>query len=158
MKIDLITIPASGKSIDELITFPDELLKTTSIKKLENVHVVGKVFYNLADEIILDARLTGTMILEDAMDLSKIKYPFDIKIDENLTTNDEYNLEKEQNTLDIMMVLWENIVLEVPIRIVKEENENKTLQGDGWELMNEDTKRVDPRLSPLLDLLKEGKE
>ena len=153
MKIDLIGIPQEGLIIDGNLDFDEEQVKLAGMEKLNDVKIRGKVYINLADEVILKANLSGTMILLDAIDSSEIEYPFNIEIEENLTDNDEYNLEKTQNTLDIMNILWQNIVLEVPMRVVKKENENVSLQGEGWELISDDTKKVDPRLSPLMDLL-----
>ena len=37
-----------------------------------------------------------------------------------------------KNSLDILPVLWENVVSEVPIRVVKEGAELSTMQGNGW--------------------------
>lgn len=153
MKIDLIGIPQEGLIIDSNLVFDEGQVKLAGMEKLNDVKIRGKVYINLADEVILKANLSGTMILLDAVDSSEIEYPFNIEIEENLTDNDEYNLEKTQNTLDIMNILWQNIVLEVPMRVVKKENENVSLQGEGWELISDDTKKVDPRLSPLMDLL-----
>ena len=151
--IDLVNIPKDGLKLDESINFEGYDLKSVGIEELKDVKLNGSVKINIADEVILKANLSGTMILLDAIDSSEIEYPFNIEIDENLTDNDEYNLEKAQNTLDIMNILWQNIVLEVPMRVVKKENENVSLQGEGWELISDDTKKVDPRLSPLMDLL-----
>lgn len=153
MKINLIGIPQEGLIIDSNLVFDEKQVKLAGMEKLNDVKIRGKVYINLADEVILKANLSGTMILLDAIDSSEIEYPFNIEIEENLTDNDEYNLEKTQNTLDIMNILWQNIVLEVPMRVVKKENENVSLQGEGWELISDDTKKVDPRLSPLMDLL-----
>lgn len=151
--IDLVNIPKDGLKLNESINFEGYDLKSVGIEELKDVKLNGSVKINLADEVILKANLSGTMILLDAIDSSEIEYPFNIEIEENLTDNDEYNLEKTQNTLDIMNILWQNIVLEVPMRVVKKENENVSLQGEGWELISDDTKKVDPRLSPLMDLL-----
>lgn len=151
--IDLVNIPKDSLKLDESINFEGYDLKSVGIEELKDVKLNGSVKINIADEVILKANLSGTMILLDAIDSSEIEYPFNIEIEENLTDNDEYNLEKAQNTLDIMNILWQNIVLEVPMRVVKKENENVSLQGEGWELISDDTKKVDPRLSPLMDLL-----
>lgn len=153
MIIDLVNIPKNGLILNESINFEGYDLKSVGIEELKDVKLNGSVNVNIADEVILQANLSGTMILLDAIDSSEIEYPFNIEIEDNLTDNDEYNLEKTQNTLDIMNILWQNIVLEVPMRVVKKENENVSLQGEGWELISDDTKKVDPRLSPLMDLL-----
>ena len=58
-----------------------------------------------------------------------------------------------------MDILWQNIVLEVPISFRKDPNQKISMSGEGWELVDEEKKVVDPRLAPLLGLLdKEGKE
>ena len=62
-----------------------------------------------------------------------------------------------QNSLDLEEVLWQNIVLEVPIRVTKTDKTNKT-KGDGWELYDEFSKKDDPRLECFRTLLDEGKE
>ena len=93
------------------------------------------------------------------MDLEEVNYPINLEISEILSENDD---EKDQNqikTLDIMDILWQNIVLEVPISVRKNPEKKYNLEGEGWELVNEERKKLDPRLAPLLELLeKEGKE
>ena len=55
-----------------------------------------------------------------------------------------------------MGILWENIVLEVPISISM--SENTTMEGNGWELVEEKKESIDPRLAPLRKLLDSEKE
>ena len=43
----------------------------------------------------------------------------------------------EENILDIYAILWQNIVLEVPLRYSKVEDYGK-YQGDGWKLVSEE--------------------
>ena len=162
MKIDLKTL-AHNKALflDDDISFKDELVKKTDIEELVNPHVSGKIYINAADEIIMEASLTGKMILHDSIDYSLIEKDFSIDIEENITDNDEYILQNDEYILEIDEILWQNIVLEVPMRIVSDESKDITIHGDGWELISEDeeSQKVDPRLSPLMDLLKEeGKE
>lgn len=162
MIIDVTKISEKGIDINQIVSFDESYLKSTSISKLDNVSVVGRVYYDITRQVILDVNVKGIMVLLDAIDLEPIDYPFDININEVLDENNE-EIEKNnvnnQNILDIMTILWQNIVLEVPIRIVKDENRNNAMQGDGWELIDENTKKVDPRLEILNDLIKsEGKE
>ncbi len=154
MKIDLTKIPSEGIELEEIISFEKELFSHPDLEAINNVKLTGRIYYDSAEELVIDLILSGEMILKDAIDLSPISYPFSIKINERYATS----LENSDNSLDIMSILWQNIVLEIPIRIVKPENENISLQGEGWELANEDTKKIDSRLAPLLDLLEKGKE
>lgn len=130
------------------------------IKRLEDLCLKGKISYNELDELELNLNLSGTMYLLDAISLEEVPYHFQTDIEESLAEN-EINLEKyidkNQNILDIREILWENIVLEVPIR-VRKDNEDVTLEGEGWQLNKEKEEEIDPRLAKLTELLKAGKE
>ena len=160
MQIDLNKLNVNGKiDINELLTIDYELYKNTSIKELKPVKLTGKIFYNISDEIELDLDVEGIMILEDSITLDPIDYPFSININEIVSEANEDIKEYYQNsknTLDIMPILWQNIVLEVPISITKEKDAH--LSGEGWELNNEEENKIDPRLAELSKLLDEGKE
>ncbi len=160
MNIDLNKLNINGEIIiNEELKIDEELYKTTSIKDLLPVKVNGKIFYNISDEIELDIDVEGVMILEDSITLDPIDYPYSFHINEIVSSENEEIKEYYQNsknTLDIMPILWQNIVLEVPISITKEKDAH--LSGEGWELNNEDEDKIDPRLAELSKLLDEGKE
>lgn len=159
MYIDLAKVDEKGIVIDDTISFGEEYIKNTPIKKLDNVKVLGKAYYSITNEIVFDCQVEGTMVLLDAMDLSEVEYPFHFEISEVLSENNDEMDQNQLKTLDIIDILWQNIVLEVPIRVRKDPNKKYNLEGDGWELVDEERKKLDPRLAPLLELLeKEGKE
>jgi uncharacterized protein len=159
MYIDLAKVDEKGVVIDDVVSFDESYIKNTPIQKLDNVKVKGRAYYSVTNEIVFDCHVEGTMVLLDAIDLEPIDYPFSFDISEVLSELDDEKNENELKTLDIMDVLWQNIVLEVPISIKKDPNKKYDLSGEGWELVDEDKKKLDPRLAPLLELLdKEGKE
>ena len=159
MYIDLAKVDEKGVVIDDVVSFDESYIKNTPIQKLDNVKVKGRAYYSVTNEIVFDCHVEGTMVLLDAIDLEPIDYPFSFDISEVLSELDDEKNENELKTLDIMDVLWQNIVLEVPISIKKDPDKKYDLHGDGWELIDEESKKVDPRLAPLLELLeKEGKE
>ena len=155
MKINLNLLPVC---IDELVDIPEEFYACTSIKGLSKVKVSGVIKYNLSDEVEVILEASGEMILVDAVTNEDIKYPFSFKIDEILDENDENNqkyYEKSQNTLDKLEFLWENIVLEVPIRVTASAGAN--LKGEGWELNSKNNDDgLDPRFEKLNELFKGG--
>lgn len=155
MKINLNMLP---KEINEEIVFPKYYYENTDIKDLRDVWVSGILKYNASDEIAINLNVSGTMKLVDAITNELIDYPFSFEIDEileSLEGESEKYFEKNQNILDIIEFLWENIVLEVPIRITNEENVH--LSGEGWELNNDTSKdEIDPRLQELSKLFKGG--
>ncbi len=160
MYIDLAKVDEKGIVIDDTISFGEEYIKNTPIQKLENVKVKGRAYYSITNEIVFDCQVKGSFVLLDSLDLEPIDYPFDIEISEVLSENATEISKSEAKTLDIMDVLWQNIVLEVPIATHKESNKDISMSGEGWELVTEERKTLDPRLAPLLELLdkKEGKE
>lgn len=159
MYIDLAKVDEKGIVIDDIVSFGDEYIKNTPIQKLDNVKIKGRAYYSVTNEIVFDCHVEGVMVLLDAIDLEPLDYPFSFEISEVLSENDDEKDQNELKTLDIMDVLWQNIVLEVPISVRREPDKKYHLEGEGWELVDEEIKKLDPRLAPLLELLeKEGKE
>ena len=133
MQININELANKGiMEIDNKVSFP--ILEDKQIKKLDDVLVKGIIKYTVLDEIELDFDVKGTMYLEDSISLNLVPYEFDFKIAETIDRNNpEYAnfFKNNQIMLDISEILWENIVLEVPISYTKEEN--VSLSGKGWE-------------------------
>jgi uncharacterized metal-binding protein YceD (DUF177 family) len=57
-----------------------------------------------------------------------------------------------------MEFLWQNIVLEVPIRYTKSDADN--LKGDNWQVIsdNNNEEEIDPRMQKLYDYFNKGGE
>ena len=159
MYIDLAKVDEKGIIIDDTVSFGEEFIKNTPIQKLDNVKVKGRAYYSVTNEIIFECKVDGSFVLLDAMDLEPFDYPFSFEISEILSESDDEKDKNELKTLDIMDILWQNIVLEVPISARAHPEKKYNLEGEGWELLDEERKKLDPRLAPLLELLeKEGKE
>ena len=143
-------------NINNKLIINDNLLKNVSIKELVNTYFEGKITriddYNFS----IVGILKGTMILPDDITLENVNYDFSIKIDEifgQKTENSENNLEIVQNTIDILPFLWQNIIVEIPLKVVSEKNQNKTIEGNGWRLISEDQVNIENN-SPFSDLQK----
>ena len=137
------------------------LYQSVGILDLKDLHVEGNIYLNSASMIVIHLTITGIMVIPDSVTTEPIDYPFTSKIDEEFDINDENFLEyyqKTQNILDIMKILWENIVLEVPMRFTLAKDAH--LSGDGWSLGEDKNKddQIDPRLAKLAELLDNGKE
>ena len=157
--INLTKIPVNGLEIHELINFDSNYFENTDILELNQVKVDGRIEKNLNQDIHLKLKVDGIMIIPDARTLEPIPNEFSIEIEEKLDeTNEELGeyFKKEQNILDIMGILWENIVLEVPIR--KTTSNTEVTNGNGWELKDEKNESIDPRLAPLRKLLDKEEE
>lgn len=157
MIYELNRIPASGLNINETISFDNEYLKLSEIKKLDNINVSGRLYYSVTDEVIFNGHIKGVMQLVDYNTKELIDYPFSCDIDEVIAENIPNLRTNNQNRLDLKEILWQNIVLEVPIRVTKT-NGPSVIKGQGWELRDENSKKDDPRLECFKALLEEGKE
>lgn len=161
MFINLSKIPSSGLEIDEVVVLPKELYENANILEIKDLHIKGKMNYDYENNLVLALDAKGTFLLEDAITLEAIDYPFSCEIEEKIENIEETCgsfYEKSKNTLDISEILWENIVLEIPISVTIAKVEDLNLQGSGWELAKNDKDKIDPRLEKLTELLDEGKE
>lgn len=156
MLIDISSI-LNGSSIsttfEGAVTFKEEDVNKIAVRSIENCTVKGTVTKMEDDVYSLNYTLHGTMILSDALTLEELPYKFKIS-DENDYEIGNY-LKISENLLDIYEVLWENVVLEVPLRVVKDET-HKELEGDGWSLnMKSEGNSGLSELKKLLDLEEE---
>ena len=136
MNIDIIKLNNKNfVDVDEDITIPEEYLKGTQIRGTKNIHITGRVNIDSYEDVQVNLEVTGTFILGCAITLDDVDYDFTSTIEENMGQFQEI-LNKRTNYLDILPIIWENIVLEVPIRVVKEGVKDINLHGNGWELVS----------------------
>ena len=143
--------------IDTTYSFSKEQMQGTDLLKLDNVKIVGELHKNVLGNIVLSIEVSGVMILPCAITLKPVEYPFSIVIDdeiEKLYENIEENPINLQNTIDILPIIWENILMEIPMRVVSPDAEGVKLSGDGWKLVTNEEEKNNP-LSELMDMLDE---
>ena len=153
MTIDLFNLVVNNKTIniDSDIIIPNEYLENSGIRRLNNIHFKGNIKKLVDDTYSLEGVLSGTMILADDITLEDYEYNFTSEIEENIEET-SINLQK---TLDITDILWQNILIEVPSKVVNDKNKNIKLEGNGWRLISEDdlNSKNNP-ISELEDLLR----
>lgn len=147
LKLNLSSIDLSGEYL-----ISKEIMNNDLIKEIKKIDASGYI----TDTYHIYLEVNGIMVLPDSRTLEDVEYNFSFIIDENRDEIEDF-LKNYENYLDLESILWENIVLEVPIRVVKDESEKINLSGDGWELTDHKVKN-DDRMAPLKELLKEGKE
>ena len=152
MKYDLTRLNSNiDSSIDININYSfnkDEIMETDLINL--DCHIEGMITKNSLGNYHLSLTITGEMILPCAITLKEVKYPFNIEIDDdidNLMENYVYSSE-----LDIYPIVWENILMEIPMRVVSEDAKNYQASGDGWSFTtnNENTSSPFDELKDLL--------
>lgn len=136
MIIDLTPINYNQKDeiiINEEVNIPKENLNETEIEELKDVFASGRIYKDSLENIILELKITGTMIIPCSRTLKPTEYNFETEIEENIEKT-----KKIQKTIDILPIIWENILMEIPIRIINPEAEDLKVEGDGWELITSD--------------------
>lgn len=160
MDIDLTLLHSQTvKEVDitNSYTIPSNYFENTSVLKIEDIKVEGKVYMNASEDDeeeltdYIEASIKGDIILSDSISLEPVSYPVSIEINDIL----DQNCKKSENTLDIFQFLWENIVLEVPLQFTKVKDLSK-FHGDGWKLISEE--ELASNNNPFSDLLKDFKE
>lgn len=138
MEIDLASLNSDVTTevkIDTFISFKQNYLEKSVIKRLDDIKVVGTIRKDSSNNNILKVSVTGEMLLEDSVSLEDVNYPFSFQIEEKIEENNE-------NTIDIMDILWQNIILEIPLKFTNVQDYSK-FQGEGWKLVSEDELKVE---------------
>lgn len=137
--------------IDEDIIFDNNIYHLPEIKDLKSVHLKAKVELDESDEVILTGKLSGVMQILDSISLEEVDYNFETELEENL----EEIIENDKNSIDILDILWQNIVLEVPLRYTEVTDYSK-YSGDGWRLISEEELKI--KNNPFQVLIENKKE
>ena len=142
--------------VNDEIDIPKEYLND-DIKEVSKVKVTGKITDN---DYIMSVKLNikCNLTLVCSVSLKDVNYPIDINIDEEISDDGEENFNKIlNNSIDLLPIIWQNILMEIPIRIVSPDIKDENIYGDGWKYISndEESKEIDPRLSKLKDYLSE---
>lgn len=137
--------------LDEDVVFNKETYHLPEIKELKSIHLNGSISLDQNEEVILTGELTGTMTVLDSISLDEVDYNFSTELEENL----EEIIENDKNSIDIIDILWQNIVLEVPLRYT-EVTDYSSYSGDGWRLISEEElKKESNPFQALIENMKE---
>ncbi|MBE6138229.1 MAG: DUF177 domain-containing protein [Firmicutes bacterium] len=145
-------------NIDLTHSFTEDELEGTGLLSLNNVMIKGEITKNAMDDIMLHLVVEGVMDLPCAITLVPVSHAFKVEIDgsrDELMDEQAENVKKDENILDILPIIWENILMEIPMRVVSPGAEEKltNLQGEGWKVITEEEKDINPELAKLKDLL-----
>lgn len=161
MKFDLLRLKNKIDpyiEIDTTCEVGKELLEKTELLELKELKVKGEIALDTLDDFTLDLDVTGVMVLPCAVTLKPVDYPFSIKIEGNINQmlkEFDENAKKIENSIDILPIIWENVLMEIPMRVTSEDAKHLELEGDGWKLITEEEAltEVNPALAKLKDLL-----
>lgn len=143
--------------INEIYSFSKEELEGTELMSLDDVNINGYITKSSADDYRLFLNIKGTMIIPCSLTLKPVNYPFNIEVSgylNDILEEIDKNIKKTENTIDILPIIWENILLEIPMKVVSEDLNDLKVEGNGWKLVTEeDVKETNSELEKLKDLL-----
>ncbi len=123
--------------VDINYNFSKEELDGTDMLEC-SCHVTGEIYKSITGELAVNFSIEGIMILPCAVTLKPVKYPFNIEINDEIGEILDNFDTNYTNTLDIFPIIWENILMEIPMRVVSEEAKDFKIEGNGWKLVTEE--------------------
>ena len=144
--------------IDEMVN-ADEIMKIDStIRQVSPMHITGKADIDSA-KVTFHLTIKGHLILPCSRTLVDVNYPIHVDTTETFLLKDiDYESEEEVHqvngdVIDLMPIIHEIFLLEVPIQVFCEDSteEGAPQSGKDWEVIHDQDKKgkIDPRLAGL---------
>ena len=163
MKWNLNYIQKNAKpsfTFNENIEFEQKLVdKITGLDHLKSVNVKGTLKYlDSIAQCIIDYEVSGIMEMRCAITNEKVDYKFkdeDTVSFKFINDDDDEVIFAKGNTVDLTPSVWQLIVVNVPLKVVKEGAKLENKSGKNWQIgqnieKNEPKeKSIDPRLESL---------
>ena len=126
-----------------------ELVSTNDILEVKKCHIEGKCFEASYDEYLFDLNIDAELIMECSVSLLPVLVPlnfntqvrFSYSIDDS---SDDYLITKDTINLDDAVL--SEIVLNIPLKVVKEGYENEFMEEEPEE------EKINPSFQALKDL------
>lgn len=157
MNIDITKLKSGIETSIEINEKLDIDVSNTEIIELKDTELHGTITKD-SEGYYINAILSGIMTLPCSVTLKPVDIEFNTEIDGNIEDLlEEIGIfdKKNENTIDIFPIIWENILMEIPMRVVSDEIDTNSLKGDGWQVVTgEVISSPNPELEKLKDLLK----
>lgn len=106
---------------DFTIDLYERIKNIDDIIDISLVHVKG-TGKKMNDRYYFDLNINTILILEDAVTLDSLEFPINLNVTEIFSIKEDCEEDVriiETNTIDLTDVIWENILLEKPMRVTK---------------------------------------
>jgi uncharacterized protein len=144
--------------IDEIVN-ADEIIKVDpTIRKVSPMHITGRADID-SKKVTFHLKIEGYLILPCSRTLVDVNYPINVDtIETFLLKSLDYESDEEVHqvtgdVIDLMPVINEILLLEVPMQVFCEDSneEGAPQSGKDWEVIQEHDRKdkVDPRLAEL---------
>ncbi|MDD4718476.1 MAG: YceD family protein [Bacilli bacterium] len=143
--------------VDKMFEVTEDQLGNTDLIDLKDVSVKGVITKDDID-YNLNFNIKGLMILKCSVTLELVEHPFNININGKfgqIVGETSEIVKKNENTIDIYPIIWENILVEIPMKVVSDKAKNFQAEGVGWKLITESESKeeINPELEKLKKLL-----
>jgi uncharacterized protein len=146
-------------TIDETIRIDDVKHLEPSIRAVSPMHISGRADIS-STKVTFHIKIEGHLILPCSRTLVDVNYPISVETTETFLLNaSDFEVGEEVHqvkgdVIDLMPVIQEILVLEVPMQVFCEDvktGEGAPQSGNDWEVIHvrEKTDKVDPRLAGL---------
>ncbi|WP_223700337.1 YceD family protein [Sutcliffiella deserti] len=165
---ELNQLQHKGLEIDETVDVND-ITTNSEIRSIDPVHVIGRADLS-SKKVTFHLTVEGSMVLPCSRTLVDVDYPFTIKTTETFLfqpaeyeSDDEILHMVEGDVIDLLPIIREAIILEVPMQIFSEspdKEEAAPQSGKDWDVISEkdQTTKVDPRLAGLAKFFEKDQE
>ncbi len=133
MNINLITLNTKGR-VDFDFDTKMEGYTNDEIRSIDNINCKGYILDNGTEEYEVNLHITGHLTLISAINNEDVPFEIDTEYDD-FVNNLVENYKNSSNSLDILPIIWENILLEIPIRAINENDSYELTEGNGWEVL-----------------------
>lgn len=117
---ELIKKHATNNKFSAIIDFRENI-KNTDIIAISDVLIKGDYEVYDSSEFIFYIDISCTLTLECAITLKEVAYEMDLQVEEVFSTDkDEESNTIEGITIDLLPIIWSNIILEMPMRVISE--------------------------------------
>lgn len=149
--------------IDEIVNVDEVKEVEQSVRAVSPMHITGRADID-STKVTFHLKINGHLVLPCSRTLVDVNYPIDVETTETfLLKGLDYETEEEVHqvkgdVIDLMPVIKEILVLEVPMQVFCEDvssDEGAPQSGKDWEVIHEQEKqdKIDPRLAGLAKLL-----
>lgn len=156
MIIDLTEVRDEIYEFTRTYEFSKEELSESQIIDIKDLVVTGTID-DIGSDYGINLNIKATLILPSSLTLKEVPYEINIDVsgylNEILAEIDE-NFEIKGNKLDILPIIWENILAEIPMKVVGENESVDSLEGEGWEVLTEEKEDVNNPFQGLSELMK----
>ncbi len=117
---ELIKKQATNNKFKAIIDFTEDI-KGTDILDISEVEVYGDYEVFDSSEFVFYINIKCTLTLECAITEKLVPFEIDLQVEEVFSIDeDEESNTIEGITIDLLPIIWSNIILEMPMRVVSE--------------------------------------